>query len=87
MARLQLIPEWRRAWRMGSVIASALLAFLSAVQAELLPIVQPLVSPERWPVVSGALALLIIVLRVIMQPAVRGDDPAQAAGRDSGARP
>lgn len=68
--RSQLISDWPLAWRFSSVRAAVLLAALSAIQAELLPLVQPLIPPAQWPLVSGALALAIIILRVRAQPAL-----------------
>lgn len=91
MKRLQLVPEWRSAWRMASVIVALLLALLSAVQAEVLPVLQPVFAPEQWPWVSGGMALLIIVLRLIKQqlPGQRDTDggdgytpPPDAFGTD-----
>ena len=67
---LHLIPDAKLAWRFASVQAALLLTVLSAVQLELLPLIQPLVPPEQWPYVSAGIALLIIVLRVIPQPAL-----------------
>lgn len=66
----RLIPDWPLAWRFSSVQAAALLAALSAIQAEVLPLVQPLIPATQWPLVSGALALAIIILRLHAQPAL-----------------
>ena len=65
---MKLIPDARHAWRFGSVQAAALLALLSAIQTEVLPLVQPLFSPQVWPWVSGLLALAIVLLRLVAQP-------------------
>lgn len=65
--RLRLIPEWRDCWRMASWVAAMLLMVLSMVQADVLPLVQPLVAPEKWPWVSGGLAAAIGVLRLVQQ--------------------
>lgn len=67
---MRLIPDARLAWRFTSVQAAALLAFLSAIQAEVLPLVQPLFPPHVWPWVSGLLALAIVVLRLLPQPSL-----------------
>lgn len=64
----QLIPGARRAWRLTSVWAAALLMLLSLLQADVLPLVQPLLPAEVWPWVSAGMALAIVVLRVIAQP-------------------
>jgi hypothetical protein len=68
MRRPRLIFEAHLAWRFGSVQAAVLLALLSGVQAEVLPLVAPLFSPEAWPWVSGLLALAIVLLRLVAQP-------------------
>lgn len=78
---MRLIPDARHAWRFGSVQAALLLAVLSGIQAEVMPLVSPLFSPEVWPWVSGLLALAVVLLRVVVQPAVERvrRDEAQAA--------
>ena len=70
---MNLIPNATQALRFGSVQAALLLAVLSGVQADVLPLVQPLVRPELWPVVSGALALAIVVLRLLAQPGLAAE--------------
>ncbi len=65
-----LIPNWLSAWRFGSVQAALLLAALSAVQADVLPLVQPLFPEQVWPYVSGGIALAVVLLRVLAQPAL-----------------
>ena len=67
---MKLVSNWRQAWRLDTVQAATALAFFSAVQADLLPIVRSLVPPDWWPVVTGIVALLIIVLRLRDQPDV-----------------
>lgn len=67
-----LIPDWRLALRFVSVQAALVLAFLSAIQAEVLPLFSPLVPPNYWPWVSGGFALLIVVLRLWLQPGLAG---------------
>ncbi|MGS5089051.1 DUF7940 domain-containing protein [Hydrogenophaga sp. A37] len=64
---LKLIPDWKLAWRFLSVQAAVLLALLSAVQGEVLPLVAPLFPERYWPYVSGGIALAIVVLRVVSQ--------------------
>ena len=68
-----LVPDWRRAHRMASVLAAAALALLSMAQADVLPLVQPLVPADKWPWVSGGFALAIGLLRIIKQVSVSGD--------------
>lgn len=67
---MTLIPDWKIAWRFMSVQAAVLLAVLSGIQAEVLPIISPLVPATWWPYVSGGLALLIVVLRLWAQPSL-----------------
>lgn len=80
---MKLIPDARLAWRFDTVQAAALLALLSAVQLELLPLVQPLVPLQWWPYVSGAVALAIILLRVRQQPALSEERARQEAERQA----
>lgn len=78
---LKIIPDARHAWRFGSVQAALLLALLSGIQADALPLLQPIFGPEVWPYISGGLALAVVVLRLTQQPdlyALRAAD-AQAA--------
>lgn len=72
--RLRLIPDFRVSYRFASIQASVVLFFLSAVQADVLPLLQPLIPPKFWPLVSGALALAIVICRVVDQPSL--DAPA-----------
>lgn len=73
-----LIPEWRLSWRFTSVQLAALLFFLSMVQADVLPHVQPLVPAKWWPLVSGGLALAIAVCRLLLQPGLhKPEEPTQ----------
>lgn len=67
---MRLIPDASLAWRFGSVQVAVLLALLSGIQAEVLPLVSPLFPPEVWPWVSGALALAVVLLRLVAQPAL-----------------
>lgn len=73
---MKLIPEWKISWRFTSVQLAALLAFLSMLQADVLPLVQPLFTPQQWPWVSGALALAIGVCRVIQQQLDKPKEPS-----------
>lgn len=71
--RLQdkLIPEWRQALRMDTVRAATLLASLSFLQAEVLPLLEAAVPPQIWPYVTAAFAVAIGLLRLRSQPAVQ----------------
>lgn len=66
----KLIPDWRLAWRFASVQAAVLLALLSGLQAEVLPLISPLFAVDVWPWVSGSLALAVVVLRLVSQDGV-----------------
>lgn len=70
--RPRLIPEWRRAWRLATMWAAALLGLLSLLQAEVLPHLQALVSPEVWPWVTLGFSVAIALLRVLAQPGALG---------------
>lgn len=71
---MRLIPDARLAWRFGSVQAAALLLIVTALQADVLPMLRPLMSDRTALLVAAGLAALVIVLRVIAQP---GLDPAR----------
>ena len=70
MKRSFLIPDWRLAWRFVSVQAALLLAFLSMAQSDVLPLLSPLFPVQVWPWVSGGFALVIVLLRLWVQPAL-----------------
>lgn len=72
---MKLIPDWRKAWRYLSVQATALLALLSAVQANLLPSIQPIVPAHYWPYVTAAFGVAIGILRILPQPSVDALNP------------
>lgn len=78
--KLRLIPDWALAYRFMSVQAAVLLALLSGIQGEVLPIIKPLFPDEKWPWISGLLALGIVVLRLIAQDDLRADAGSTAAG-------
>jgi hypothetical protein len=67
----KLIPDWRLAWRFASVQAAVLLALLSGLQAEVLPLISPLFAVDVWPWVSGSLALAVVVLRLVSQDSLQ----------------
>jgi hypothetical protein len=79
MKRPQLI-DTPQPWRLWSVRATLLYLLLSAVQTDVLPLVQPLVPPEHWPWVSGGFALAILVLRLVKQQLPGRDMPAEEEG-------
>lgn len=67
--RLAPIPQWRRAWRLASVQAAAVLAAVSMLQTDVLPVMSDVVPPSAGPWLSLAFAVLIAVLRLVAQPA------------------
>lgn len=70
---MKLIADWRLAWRFLSVQAAVLLAVLSGIQGEVLPLVAPLFPANVWPWVSGGLALAIVLLRLVKQDGLADD--------------
>lgn len=67
---MKLINDWSLSWKFLSVQAAALLVVLSAIQADVLPVMEPLFSSEMWSRVTGVLAVLILIARVIAQPSL-----------------
>lgn len=65
---MRLIPDAALAWRFASVQAALLLTILTAVQADVVPMLQPLMDNAAYLKVSAVLSLLVIVLRVVAQP-------------------
>lgn len=65
---IKLIPDAALAWRFASVQAALVLTILTAVQAELVPMLQPLMEQDTYLKVSALLSFLIIVLRIVAQP-------------------
>lgn len=64
---MKLIPDWRLAWKFLSVQAAVLLALLSGIQGDVLPLVAPIFPAHLWPYISGGIALSIVVLRLVSQ--------------------
>lgn len=67
---MKLVPDAALAWRFASVQAALLLTILTAVQADVVPMLQPLMDNATYLKVSAALSLLVIVLRVVAQPSL-----------------
>lgn len=82
---MNLIPNWRRAWRLTSVQAAALLAVLSALQADVLPMLHGVVPVSIWPWVTAGFGAAIVLLRVLAQPAVTGNAPSTGDAIDPAA--
>jgi hypothetical protein len=72
--KITLIREWRKAWRFLSVIAATMLAVLSVLQSEVLPLFQFAIPERIWPWVTACFGVAIVALRVIAQPGLRADD-------------
>lgn len=66
---MRLIPEWRKAWRMFSMQALALIAALPLVWAELPPEITAMVPASWRPWIMAALALGGMAGRLIDQRA------------------
>lgn len=69
-----LIPNWRRAWRMASVQLAALAVIFGALPADTQASVLAMVGvpASRVPAIMG---LLIILVRLIQQPAAAETPP------------
>lgn len=83
MKHLRLVDDARHAWRFASLRAAALLALLAMVQADVLPLLQPLLSPKAFAWTVMGLAAAIGVLRLLKQqlPGVSaGEDHQDKAG-------
>jgi hypothetical protein len=65
---IKLIPDAAIAWRFASVQAALVLTILTAVQADVVPMLQPLMDQDTYLKVSALLSFLVIVLRVVAQP-------------------
>ena len=73
---MKLVDDWRHALRFNSVQLALLLAFLSSVQADVLPLLQPIFPQKWWPLITAGLALAIVLLRLRMQPSLHeGEEP------------
>ena len=74
---MTFIPDWRKAHKFLSLQAAVLLAVLSVLQAQVLPLIQFAVPPQYWPYVSAAFGIAIVLLRLLNQPAL-DEPPTQA---------
>lgn len=70
---VKLIPDAAISWRFTSVQATLLLGIVSSIQSDLLPLLEPIFTPEQWRLVLPAWALLILVLRHIAQPSLEAE--------------
>ena len=53
--RWELIPDWRQALRFNSVQMALVLALLSSIQADVLPLLQPIFPAKWWPFITAVL--------------------------------
>ena len=82
MTRPALIDGWRHCWRLDTVRAAALLAVLSLVQAELLPLLRADFPSRVWAYITFGLALVILLVRLRAQPGVLVAPPQAATPPD-----
>ncbi|SDO77020.1 hypothetical protein SAMN05216303_102310 [Rhodoferax sp. OV413] len=81
MKKPALIADWRKAWRFLTIQATAVLTVLSAIQADMLPYIQPIFPAQYWPYVTAAFGITIVGLRILRQasldetPPSAGDEP------------
>lgn len=68
---MKLIPEWREAHHLDTVQLGSLLALLSVLQAEVLPLLQFAIPPQYWPWVTAAFGVAIVLLRLRLQPDIK----------------
>ena len=77
MKRPTLIDGWQHSLRLDSMRAAVLLAVLSLVQAELLPLLRADLPSRVWAYVTFGLAVLIMLVRLRAQPGALGQpEPA-----------
>lgn len=65
--KLRLIKHWRLGHRFWVVQLAALLSALSAIQANVIPNLAPLLPPHRFAQVTAGIATLIILVRFVRQ--------------------
>lgn len=75
----------RRAWRLYSVQAAAVLAVLSVLQAEALPLFRFAIPADVWPWVSAVMGAAVVVLRLVAQPGVLDEPPVPPPPHDEAA--
>jgi hypothetical protein len=67
---VQLIEDWRKAWKMASVRIAVVIIILNAALA-LLP--QLGLSPTAYAILNSALGTLVAIARVVRQPGLHTD--------------
>lgn len=68
---MKLIPEWREAHKSDTVRLAALLAVLSLLQAEVLPLLQAELSLRTYAWVAAIFGMAIGLLRYRLQPEIK----------------
>jgi hypothetical protein len=63
-----LIADWRNAWKFLSVQIAVGLVVLGTIQVTVLPMLQIVLPPNAYAVISALLGLAIAVGRVLQQP-------------------
>lgn len=71
---MQLIPEWRKSWRLTSVQFAILTAVVNAAAVGWVAF-DGHISPILWASVNMVLGMAAAISRVIPQPKVTGNDP------------
>ncbi|WP_416739247.1 hypothetical protein ACM1ZW_20875 [Pseudomonas sp. NFX71] len=64
---MQLIKDWRHAYRLYSVQISLAIVLVAFAQLELLPLWQTQLSPTAYATFNSAMAVLLFVARLIKQ--------------------
>lgn len=71
---MNLIPDWRKSWRLTSVQFAILTAALNAAAVGWVAF-DGHISPILWASVNMVLGMAAAISRVIPQPKVTGNDP------------
>lgn len=82
MKRPALIDGWQRGYRLKTIRACALLATLSLIEAQLLPLLQIDFPSRVWPYVSLGFAAWIAYVRLLAQPGALQDGSAPDSPSD-----
>lgn len=69
---MNLIPEWRKSWRLTSVQLAILTAVLNAAAGAWVAF-EGHINPVAWASVNMALGVAMAIARVVSQPKVTGE--------------
>lgn len=64
---MRLISDWRHGYKLYSLQISLVIALVAFAQLDLLPLWQPQLSPNAYATLNSALAILLLVARLIKQ--------------------